>query len=126
MRLPLFTLVSLFLTTTATAIEDLRVPGGVAVIPIESETRPTFNGKPVLTFRDNGQHVAVVGLALSLEPGEYMLQHMGKQIPFQVHPKKIPRTKNLSRKQKTRYAQHTRPRPNQRRITKTTWGSRRL
>ena len=88
MRLPLFALVSLCLTTAATAIEDLRVPGGVAVIPIESEARPTFNGKPVLTFRDNGQHVAVVGLALSLEPGEYMLQHMGKQIPFQVHPKK--------------------------------------
>ena len=88
MRLLLFTLVSLCLITPATAIEDLRVPGGVAVIPIESEARPTFNGKPVLTFRDNGQHVAVVGLALSLEPGEYMLQHMGKQIPFQVHPKK--------------------------------------
>ena len=68
MRLPLFALVSLCLTTTATAIEDLRVPGGVAVIPIESEARPTFNGKPVLTFRDNGQHVAVVGLSLSLEP----------------------------------------------------------
>ena len=40
------------------------------------------------SWKDNGQHLAVVGLALSLEPGDYMLQHMGKQIPFQVHPKK--------------------------------------
>ena len=107
MRLPLFALVSLCLTTTATAIEDLRVPGGVAVIPIESETRPTFNGKPVLTFRDNGQHVAVVGLALSLELGEYMLQHMGKQIPFQVHPKNTSNKEFISKTKDTLRPTHS-------------------
>ena len=70
------------------AIEDSRVPGGVAVIPIEPDSRPTFDGKPVLTITDNGQDLAVVGLPLSLEPGTHQLQNMGKQIPFEVRPKK--------------------------------------
>ncbi|HBZ91611.1 MAG TPA: peptidase M23, partial [Gammaproteobacteria bacterium] len=56
------------LSTSAMAIEDSRVPGGVAVIPIEPDSRPTFDGKPVLTITDNGQDLAVVGLPLSLEP----------------------------------------------------------
>ena len=76
------------LSTSATAIEDSRVPGGVAVIPIEPDSRPTFDGKPVLTITDNGQDLAVVGLPLSLEPGTHQLQNMGKQIPFEVRPKK--------------------------------------
>ena len=88
MRLALIALATLFLSTSATAIEDSRVPGGVAIIPIEADARPTFNGKPVLTINHGGQHVAVVGLALSLEPGDYSLQNKGKQIPFQVKPKK--------------------------------------
>ena len=75
-------------STSAMAIEDSRVPGGVAVIPIEPDSRPTFDGKPVLTITDNGQNLAVVGLPLSLEPGTHQLQNMGKQIPFEVRPKK--------------------------------------
>ena len=88
MRLALIALATLFLSTSATAIEDSRVPGGVAIIPIEADARPTFNGKPVLTINHGEQHVAVVGLALSLDPGNYTLQNKGKQIPFQVKPKK--------------------------------------
>ncbi|MEK9606056.1 MAG: M23 family peptidase, partial [Gammaproteobacteria bacterium] len=88
MRLALIALATLCLSTSATAIEDSRVPGGVAIIPIEADARPTFNGKPVLTINHGEQHVAVVGLALSLEPGDYSLQNKGKQIPFQVKPKK--------------------------------------
>ena len=75
-------------STSALAIEDSRVPGGVAVIPIEPESRPTFHGKPVLTLKDNGQDLAVIGLPLSLEPGTHQLQNMGKQITFEVRPKK--------------------------------------
>ncbi|NCV53125.1 MAG: M23 family metallopeptidase, partial [Gammaproteobacteria bacterium] len=88
MRLALIVLATLCLSTSATAIEDSRVPGGIAIIPIEADARPTFNGKPVLTINHGEQHVAVVGLALSLEPGDYSLQNKGKQIPFQVKPKK--------------------------------------
>ena len=88
MRPALIVVIALCLSTPATAVEDSRVPGGVAIIPIEADARPTFNDKPVLTINDNGQHVAVVGLALSLEPGNYTLQNKGEQIPFQVMPKK--------------------------------------
>jgi murein DD-endopeptidase MepM/ murein hydrolase activator NlpD len=76
------------LSTSATAIENSRVPGGVAVIPIEPGSSPTFDGKPVLTIKENGQDVAIVGLPLSLEPGTYQLQNRGGEIPFEVHPKR--------------------------------------
>jgi len=88
MRRSLVGLITLLISASAIAIEDSRVPGGVAIIPIEANDRPTFNGKPVLTIQENGRHAAVVGLALSLDPGEYTLQNSGKQIPFTVSPKK--------------------------------------
>ena len=88
MRLALIVLVTLCLSTTATAIEDSRVPGGVAMIPIEAGAKPMFDGKSVLTIQDDGQHLAVVGLALSLEPGTYTFDNVGRQLTFEVFPKK--------------------------------------
>jgi murein DD-endopeptidase MepM/ murein hydrolase activator NlpD len=55
---------------------DSRVPGGIALIPIEQEhssARFTFNNKPVLMGQKNGQNVAVVGLPLNLKPGEHSI-----------------------------------------------------
>ena len=86
MRLALIVLLALCLSIPATAIEDSRVPGGVAIIPIEAGAKPTFDGKSVLTIQDDGQHLAVVGLALSLEPGTYI--QCGTSTTFEVFPKK--------------------------------------
>ena len=58
------------------------------MIPIEAGAKPMFNEKPVLTIQDDGQHFAVVGLALSLEPGTYTLDNVGRQLTFEVFPKK--------------------------------------
>ena len=82
MRLALIFLVAFCLSIPATAIEDSRVPGGVAMIPIEAGAKPTFDGKSVLTIQDDGQHLAVVGLALSLEPGTYSLDNVGRHLTF--------------------------------------------
>lgn len=82
------TLLAALISTSASAVEDLRVPGGVAVIPVEADAQPRFNGKPVLTIQENGQSLAVVGLALSTEPGDYILESDGQRIPFTVSPKK--------------------------------------
>ena len=82
------TLLVALISTSASAVEDLRVPGGVAVIPVEVDAKPRFNGKPVLTIQENGQSLAVVGLALSIEPGDYTLESDGQRIPFTVSPKK--------------------------------------
>jgi murein DD-endopeptidase MepM/ murein hydrolase activator NlpD len=74
------------------------VPGGVAMIPIASAKsaapRATFRGKRVLVARDGGQWVALVGLPLSLKPGQYDLavQHTAKPVvkKFRVTDKKYP------------------------------------
>lgn len=53
----------------------LLVPGGVAVVTLGADTEPTpsvtFQERRVLVARDDGRWHAVVGLALTLTPGEY-------------------------------------------------------
>lgn len=60
---------------------ESRVPGGIAIIPLEQDKgKPqfTFRDKPVMVTRLKGQSVAVVGLPLSLKPGEYHISgHYG-------------------------------------------------
>lgn len=53
------------------------VPGGVAVIELDrSDKLPSFKfkGKPVLISQRGDNYVAVVGLSLSLKPGEYYIE----------------------------------------------------
>ncbi len=52
------------------------VPGGVAIVELGgSEEIPQikFRDKPVLVTRSNNQYFAIVGLPLSLKPGEYFI-----------------------------------------------------
>jgi murein DD-endopeptidase MepM/ murein hydrolase activator NlpD len=59
----------------ATAPRAAVVPGGVALIPIagasDEEPLVTFEGKRVAVIKQSRGWVAVVGLGLSLPPGEY-------------------------------------------------------
>ena len=89
MRSALIILIALCLSTPSTAVEDSRVPGGVAMIPIEAGAKPMFNEKPVLTIQDDGQHFAVVGLALSLEPGTYTLDNVDANSPLRCSQRNI-------------------------------------
>lgn len=73
------------------------VPGGVAVIPLASAKSAapvvTFRGKRALVTRENGQWVALVGLPLSLKPGQYELSIQAgatTQKKFRVVDKKYP------------------------------------
>ena len=47
------------------------VPGGVAIIPVNTFKEITFNGKPVLILKNNNDTFAVVGIPLSTKPGNY-------------------------------------------------------
>ncbi len=52
------------------------VPGGIAIIELEQDmvdARFTFQDKPVLVLPENGRSYAIVGLPLSLKPGEYFI-----------------------------------------------------
>jgi murein DD-endopeptidase MepM/ murein hydrolase activator NlpD len=90
-------LVSVLLPLAATAElpQANPVPGGIAVIAVgpESALAPqvTFQGQRVLVARQNGAWQAVVGLPLTLEPGEQQLtvaeQGTVRTLAFQVLPK---------------------------------------
>jgi murein DD-endopeptidase MepM/ murein hydrolase activator NlpD len=73
------------------------VPGGVVTFTLAGapDTPPTvaFNGRPVMVVRQGGLWLAVLGVALSTEPGDYhidVLQLGGgeRQLPFKVIDKK--------------------------------------
>ncbi|MFT5659150.1 MAG: hypothetical protein ACI9KN_002433, partial [Gammaproteobacteria bacterium] len=89
---PIFILLFLsFLTFGSTPVwafpKQSLVPGGVALIDlkrIDEKPKFKFNGKPVLTAMQQGKSIAIVGLPLSLKPGEYFIQgHWGSEKALQ-------------------------------------------
>ncbi len=101
MRRLLLTSLGVFIAGSSTAFAlpaDSRVPGGVALIPIASAKTAaphvTFRGKRALVIKENSNWVALVGLPLSLTPGQYdiSLQQAGKSTTkkFRVVDKKYP------------------------------------
>jgi murein DD-endopeptidase MepM/ murein hydrolase activator NlpD len=72
------------------------VPGGVVTFKVQgpADRPPTaaFNGKPVMVVRQQDAWLAILGIGLSIEPGEYHLdvaQSAGgeQKLPFTVKPK---------------------------------------
>jgi murein DD-endopeptidase MepM/ murein hydrolase activator NlpD len=72
------------------------VPGGVVTIKLAGtpEDPPTvaFNGRPVMVVRQADQWLAILGIGLGIEPGDYHVdvkQSGGgeQQVPFVVKPK---------------------------------------
>jgi len=80
----------------AAPIGESRVPGGIAVLPIEpTGSEPpsaTFNGVPVFVASADNKWFAIVGLGLGLKPGMHSLKVAGSDIPisFKVEDKKYP------------------------------------
>ncbi len=73
------------------------VPGGVVVVDLGDASAPApkarFQDRPVLVTQDGGRHKAVVGVALSVEPGDYTLEvtdagGAARQLPVKITPKK--------------------------------------
>ncbi|MFT5561507.1 MAG: murein DD-endopeptidase MepM/ murein hydrolase activator NlpD [Candidatus Azotimanducaceae bacterium] len=63
------------------------VPGGVAVIAVDSKTESaTYKGKPVMLVDKDGVKFAIIGLSLSTSPGQHALDANGS-IPFTVADK---------------------------------------
>jgi murein DD-endopeptidase MepM/ murein hydrolase activator NlpD len=80
-----FGLLILTILSTATPAQpervippDTPVPGGIAVLPIEASARPsvTFMGNQVMVLHGTGhqQWLAVIGIPLSIAPGDYSVQ----------------------------------------------------
>ncbi len=62
------------------------VPGGVAVVPVQSDT-VTFKGKPIMVLKEGEQNYAIVGLHLSIKAGTHVISDNGNKINFSVDDK---------------------------------------
>lgn len=69
------------------------VPGGVLIIDVGDATAPepkvTWQGHKVLVTRDAGRYKAIVGVALSVKPGDYTLEVTDAAGPAKALPVKI-------------------------------------
>ncbi len=69
------------------------VPGGVAVIELgASATAPkaTYQGKPVLVVKEQDKWLAIVGIPLTVKPGNERISSGGRNLPFIVGYKQYP------------------------------------
>lgn len=64
--------------------EHSPVPGGVAVIAIGINERATFNGQAVMTQSTQDDAYAIIGLPLSIKPGEHELVVGQRHISFSI------------------------------------------
>ncbi len=76
-----------------TRLLNQPVPGGVAVVALPERSaapRATYQGKPVLTIREDGERwIAIIGIDLKTQPGQQQLTLAdGSQIAFEVRSKR--------------------------------------
>jgi murein DD-endopeptidase MepM/ murein hydrolase activator NlpD len=74
-----------------------NVPGGVVVVDIGAASGPApaaeWQGNPVLVAKEGARYKAVVGIALSVDPGNYQLElteanGTKRDVPVKIAPKK--------------------------------------
>ncbi|MET0279991.1 MAG: peptidoglycan DD-metalloendopeptidase family protein [Steroidobacteraceae bacterium] len=75
------------------------VPGGIVIVDVGeatgAEPRVTWQGREVLVTTDAGRRKAIVGIALSVEPGDYTVEisapgSAAKTLPVKIAAKKYP------------------------------------
>ncbi|AZE80437.1 peptidoglycan DD-metalloendopeptidase family protein [Pseudomonas synxantha] len=69
------------------------VPGGVAVVelgPAATAPKATYQGKPVLMVKEQDNWLAIVGIPLTVQPGNERISSGGRNLPFVVGYKKYP------------------------------------
>ena len=85
--LPLATFLLLTSSVLSAFPKASQVPGGVAIVELgSSDNIPQFKfrDKPVLVTLSNNSYFAIVGLPLSLKPGEYFINgHWGDEIALE-------------------------------------------
>ena len=81
------------------------VPGGVAVVelgPSATAPKATYQGKPVLVVKEQGNWLAIVGIPLTVKPGNERISSGGRNLPFIVGYKKYPEQRITLKNKKAR------------------------
>ncbi len=69
------------------------VPGGVAVVDLGTSAqapKASYQGKPVLVVKEQNNWLAIVGVPLTVKPGNQQLSSGGRNLSFMVGNKKYP------------------------------------
>ena len=69
------------------------VPGGVAVVDLGSSAaapKATYQGKPLLVVKEQANWLAIVGIPLTVKPGNERISSGGRNLPFIVGYKQYP------------------------------------
>lgn len=71
-----------------TRLLNKPVPGGVAVVELgqgEQTPQARYQGKPVLVVKEDGARwIAIVGIPLTVKPGDQYVESGGQRVPFVV------------------------------------------
>ena len=76
-----------------TRLLNKPVPGGVAVIELGTgpqAPKATYQGKPVLVVKEQDTWRAIVGIPLTVKPGNQHISSGGRDVSFNVGSKKYP------------------------------------
>lgn len=76
-----------------TRLLNKPVPGGVAVIELGTgpqAPKATYQGKPVLVVKEQDTWRAIVGIPLTVKPGNQQISSGGREVSFTVGSKKYP------------------------------------
>ncbi len=66
----------------ALSLDTTPVPGGIAVITLPADTRPTsarYGEKKVLVTKNDDRHIAIIGLSLETKPGRHFVTVTDRQ-----------------------------------------------
>lgn len=63
------------------------VPGGIAIVALSGADSAIFRSRPVMTLETESGTFAVIGIPLSVKPGEQLLKTPNGAIAFKVLPK---------------------------------------
>ncbi len=82
----MLTILSIIFPTAALALpQHDPVPGGIALVTVRSNNQVRFNQDPVMVLEQEGQYIAVLGIPLSVAPGEKYLDTPDGRVAFTVH-----------------------------------------
>ncbi len=84
LALPIIFLVTIFTDTAFALPQHDPVAGGIALVPVRSNSQVWFGERPVMVLEQAGEYIAVVGIPLSASPGEKYLATPEGRVAFTV------------------------------------------
>ena len=90
MKKDLFVMLLLFSGSLSAMPDSSPFPGGVIVLDIGSSKWARFDNRNVMVLKKDSSNIAVLGISLQKEPGEYQIETQEGNLSFSIKPKTYP------------------------------------